>query len=251
MPESRVVFEEAAVLKSIVDAIDVLVGEATIKMDPEEGLLLYALDTSKTAAIILNLPRSYFIEIEIPEKGFYGINFSDLSRILKRAKAKERVELTLGENTLRVVIMDGYKREFELSLLAGQEFEVRTPPIEFKAKARLDSEVIPNAIKSLSLVGSDMEILIDGEKVEMTTTGERGKARVVVTKEDRDLIDVWAEEPSKSLYSMSYLEKMSKPAKIAEEAVLELSTNMPLKLTYPLGGIEGAGITYYLANILV
>ncbi|MDK2373217.1 MAG: hypothetical protein QI197_07570 [Candidatus Korarchaeota archaeon] len=248
---NRVVFEEASTLKAIVDAVESLVGEASIKLDPEEGMGLQALDPSKTAMIQLILPRTYFIDFEVDQSNFYGINFTDLSKILKRVKAKERVELEFTESLMKVTATDGYRKTFELPLLAGTPFEFKTIKVDYKAKARLDSDVIPNAIKDLKIIGSDVEIYIDGEKVEFRAESDKGKATISISKEDRALIDVWAEEPSKSVYNMAYLEKMTKPAKISEEADLELKTQAPLKLTYPLGGIEGAGITYYLAHLQV
>lgn len=248
---SRVVFEEASTLKAIVDAVESLVSEASIKLDPEEGMGLQALDPSKTAMIQLMLPRTYFIEFEADQSNFYGINFTDLSKILKRVKARERVELEFSESLMKLTATDGYRKRFELPLLAGTPFEFKTLKVDYKAGARLDSDVIPNAIKDLKIIGSDVEIYIDGDKVEFNVESDRGKATISITKEDRALIDIWAEESSRSVYNMAYLEKMTKPAKISEEADLELKTQAPLKLTYPLGGIEGAGITYYLAHLQV
>lgn len=248
---NRVVFEEAGALKAIVDAVESLVGEASVKLDPEEGMGLQALDPSKTAMIQLVLPRTYFIDFEVDQPNFYGINFTDLSKVLRRVKAREKVELELAESLMKVIVTDGYRKTFKLPLLAGIPFELRTLKVDYKAKARLDSDVIPNAIKDLKIIGSDVEIYMDDEKVEFNVESDRGKATISITKEDRALIDIWAEEPSRSVYNMAYLEKMTKPADISEEADLELRTQAPLKLTYPLGGIEGAGITYYLANMQV
>ena len=248
---NRVVFEEASTLKAIVDAVEALVGEASIKLDPEEGLSLAALDPSKTAMIQILLPRTYFIEFEAEESGFYGINFTDLSKLLKRVKAKERVELSFTESAMNVTAMNSYRKTFELPLMAGEPFELKTLKVDFKAGVRLDSDVLPGVVKDLKIIGSDVEIYIDQEKVEFKTTSDRGKATITVGKEDRALIDVWADEPSSSIYNMAYLEKMTKPAKISEETDIEIKTQAPMKLTYPLGGIEGAGITYYLAHLQV
>ncbi len=248
---NKVTFEEAGTLKAIVEAVESLVGEASIKLDPEEGLGLQALDPSKTAMIQLILPRTYFIDFNVDQSGFYGINFTDLSKVLKRVKTKERVELEFSESFMKVITTNSYRKSFELPLLAGTPFEYKTLKVDYKAKARMDSEVIPNAVKDLKIVGSDVEIYIDSEKIEFRTSSDKGKAVVSIGKEDRALIDVWAEEPSHSVYNMAYLEKMTKPAKISEETDLELKTQAPLKLSYPLGGIEGAGITYYLAHLQV
>ncbi|ACB08275.1 proliferating cell nuclear antigen PcnA [Candidatus Korarchaeum cryptofilum] len=248
---NRVVFEEAGTLKAIVEAVESLVGEASVKLDPDFGFGLQALDPSKTAMIQVSLPRAYFIEFEAESSRFYGIDFTDLAKMLKRVKNKERVELTFTESLMKITSMNGYRRVFEFPLLAGTPFEFKTIKVDFKARARLDSDTIPNVIKDLKIVGSDVEIYIDSEKVEFRTNSDRGKAVISITKEDRALIDIWAEEPSKSLYNMAYLEKMTKPADISEEADIELRTNAPLKLSYPVGGIEGAGITYYLAHLQV
>lgn len=248
---NRVVFEEAGTLKAIVESVELLVGEASVKMDPDWGFGLQALDPSKTAMIQVSLPRAYFIEFEAEAGRFYGIDFTDLAKVLKRVKNKERVELLFTESSMKLTSMNGYKRVFEFPLLAGTPFEFKTIRVDFKAKARLDSGTIPNVIRDLKVVGSDVEIYIDSEKVEFRVSSDRGKAVISITRDDRALIDIWAEEPSRSLYNMAYLEKMVKPADISEEADVELRTNAPLKLSYPIGGVEGAGITYYLAHLQV
>ncbi len=248
---NRLVFEEGKVLKAIVDAVEALVGEASVKISPEEGMSLSALDTSKTAMIQLILPKSYFVDFEVGDEGFYGVNFTELARILKRVKAKDRVELIFDESRLVLRAIGDYKRTFSMPLLAGESFELRELKVQFKAGARMDSKVLPDVVKDLKLISNEVKISIDPDKVEFTAESDKGESTVELNKEDIMVIDIWAEEPSSSYYSLAYLEKMTKPAKIAEEASIELSSQSPMKLTYPLGGVEGARIVYYLAHISV
>ncbi len=248
---NRLVFEEGKVLKAIVDAVEALIGEASIKLSPEEGMSLSALDTSKTAMIQLILPKSYFVEYEVEEEGFYGINFTELSRVLKRVKAKDRVELVFDESRLILRAIGDYRKTFSMPMLAGESFELRELKVQFKAGARVDSKVLPDVIKDLKLISNEIKISIDSDKLEFMAQSDRGESTVELNREDILVIDIWAEEPSSSYYSLAYLEKMAKPAKIAEEASIEISSQSPMKLTYPLGGVEGARIVYYLAHISV
>ncbi len=248
---NRLVFEEGKVLKAIVDAVEALIGEASIKLSPEEGMSLSALDTSKTAMIQLILPKSYFVEYEVEEEGFYGINFTELSRVLKRVKAKDRVELVFDESRLILRAIGDYRKTFSMPMLAGESFELRELKVQFKAGARVDSKVLPDVIKDLKLISNEIKISIDSDKLEFMAQSDRGESTVELNREDILVIDIWAEEPSSSYYSLAYVEKMAKPAKIAEEASIEISSQSPMKLAYPLGGVEGARIVYYLAHISV
>ncbi|MGC8932867.1 MAG: hypothetical protein ACP5KE_06490 [Candidatus Methanodesulfokora sp.] len=247
----RVVFDDAKSLKGIVSAISAIVDEATIKLSPKEGLVLSALEPAKTAMVQLMLPRDLFSVFEVENEGFYSINFKELERTLKRVKGESSVELRFEESRFVIRTVGEYKKSFKLPLLAGEPFEVKSPKVEFKAGIRMESKRFPEIISDIELMGTDVQISIDSEKAEFRVQSDKGEAEITLSRDDPVVMDIWSTEPSRSTYSISYLDRMSEPAKIASELRMEIATDKPMKLFYPLGGIPDAGITYYLAHISV
>ena len=247
--EVILVFEEGKVVRKVVEAVEAMIEEATFKVSPEEGFVLQALDPAKIAMVQVFLPKSFFSEIQVDKESFFGVNFTELVKIMKRVKADDRVEFRLTRDSLTVVIRNGFKRTHRLALLPPEEFQVRSLKVNFTAGIRMDSKRLPDVIKELKGIASEVEITIDGEKAEFGARSERQESRITIEKTDPVVLDIWAEEPARAVYGMAYLERMTKPADISAEVTLEMATDKPLKLHYSIGGFADAGVRYYLANV--
>ncbi|RLG48402.1 MAG: hypothetical protein DRO06_01370 [Thermoproteota archaeon] len=242
--------ESAKLMAGVVEATETLVEEASVKIAPDEGLSLAALDPAKTAMVQVFLPRDFFAEFDVEDTVFVGVNFTELARILKRAKRRDGLEIELlDESRLAIRLVGDYRREFILPTIAGEPVELRRLKVEFTAGIRIDSKRFPDIVKDLKMMGAEMEIYIDQERAEFKARSERGESVVTIGREDPVALDIWADQPARSLYSMAYLERLTKPASISPELTIEIASDRPLKMFYSLGGIEQAGITYYLANM--
>ncbi len=246
---AEVLFDDAKLFKGIVSAISAIVDEATIKVDPNEGLKLSALEPAKTAMVQLVLPPDVFSEFKVESEGYYTINFKDFEKVLKRIKGANSVKLEFTESRLVVSSVADYRKTFRLPLLVGEPFEMKSPKVEFKSRLRMDSRKLPEIVGDLKLMGSDVRISIDSEKAVFKVESDRGESETVLTREDPAVMDIWSDEPSESMYPLSYLDKMAGPAKVVGEVRIEISTERPMKMFYPIGGISEAGIIYYLAHV--
>lgn len=247
---AELLVDDAKAFKGAMSAVETLVEEATFKVDPESGVSLAALEPAKTAMVLVILPRPFFSELKAEGERFVGVNFTELMRILKRVKATETIGLTLEEANLRLEIAGHYTRRFKLPLLSGEPFKMKELKVDFKAGVRIEAKRFPSMVKDLSLVGNEVEIEIEGSKASYRARGHRRESEIEITKEDPILVDIWAEEPSKSTYSLAYLDRISNPADIAHDMTMELANNTPMRIRYSLG-FEGASITYYLAHLSV
>ena len=247
---ARLIIDETKTFTGSMSAVELLVEEATIKIDPEAGLSLSALEPAKTAMVQVVLPKPFFTEFEVDQERYVGINFTELIKVLKRAKSTEIVALIFDENSITVEIKGKYTRKFILPLLAGEPFKMRELKVDFKAGARIECKGFPSMIKDLELVGNEVEVEISTEAVKLKTSGRGTESVIEISREDPILLDLWADEPSKSIYSLAYLERMAKPAAIAQDMSIEISTNTPMRMRYSLG-FEGANVTYYLVHLSV
>ncbi|RLG47308.1 MAG: hypothetical protein DRN90_05195, partial [Thermoproteota archaeon] len=168
---AKLMVDETKTFTGSMSAVELLVEEATIKIDPEAGLSLSALEPAKTAMVQVVLPKPFFTEFEVDQERYVGINFTELIKILKRAKSTETVALIFDENSITVEIKGKYTRKFILPLLAGEPFKMRELKVDFKAGARIECKGFPSMIKDLELVGNEVEVEISTEALKLKTSG--------------------------------------------------------------------------------
>ncbi len=249
MAEFSLSLEDPKLIKSVVESIESLVEEASIKVDPEEGFAVRALETAKTALVQVLLPREVFSKFEVPERRFFGVNFTELARLLKRAKPSDVVHLEIEGTTMAVRLVGDYTRRFTMRLYGGEEFELRPLNVNFTAGARIVSSEFPRIVQDLKVKGSEVTLSIDRESVRFSAGAEGGEGEISLPRDSPVVLDIWVDEPARSMYSLAFLEKMVKPAAISDELSIQLASDKPLKLFYALPGFSKAGVTYYLANL--
>jgi len=97
-----------------------------------------------------------------------------------------------------------------------------------------------NAIKTLSEIADFVKISTDGTSgLKLEAAGSYAKAVDILKKEQGDIFNAEVGKDTACAYSLVYLEKFAKFAGITSyTALLEFSTDLPLKLTYctPAGG---------------
>jgi len=101
---------------------------------------------------------------------------------------------------------------------------------------------------SAATIADDLQIIAkkDEEKLIFYAEGDLGKFEFpILLPRDEMVTRYEIVKNAKSVYSLDYLRKMGIPAKIADGVLLRFSENMPMELTYIVGG--GFEIKYLLA----
>jgi len=243
----RLKVADAKLLRDMANAISILVDEATFQITPE-ALSLRAMDPSRVAMVDFEWPKTVFDEYVCTEPTKICINISELLKLLKRAGKGEIVELALDEKTgkLQVKMTGKYTRTFTMPILEASEEEVPTPKITFNVRAKATTEGLREAIEDAELVSDHVRIEADNEKLVFQATGDLMGATIELKKGSDALLDLEAKEPSKATFSLSYLTEIIKAASATSDiAVLEFSTDMPIKLDFQQAG-EGK-LVFYLA----
>jgi proliferating cell nuclear antigen len=225
---------EAKLLRDMVNAISILVDEATFKIETE-GLKLRAMDPSRVAMIDFEWPKTIFEEYACDVPTRICINISELLKLLKRAGKDENVELSLDEKTGRLLIKitGKYSRNFTMPTLEASEEEVPTPKITFNIKAKTTTQGLSQAIEDAQLVSDHVRIEADSEKLVLNATGDLMGATITLPKGSDALLDLEVKENSKATFSLSYLSEIIKAASATSEiATLEFSTDMPVRLDF-------------------
>jgi proliferating cell nuclear antigen len=243
----RLKVTDAKLFRDMINAISILVDEATFKLDPE-GLKLRAMDPSRVAMVDFEWPKTVFEEYISTEPTKICINVSELLKLLKRVSKDDVLELSLDEKTgrLQVKITGKYTRSFTMPTLEISEEEVPTPKITFNLRVKATTAGLSQAIEDAQLVSDHVRIEADNEKLVFNASGDLMGATITLQKGSDALLDLEAKEPSKATFSLSYLSEIIKAASATSDiATLEFSTDMPIKLDFQQA--KDGRLTFYLA----
>jgi proliferating cell nuclear antigen len=226
--------------KLLVDAISIiseLVSEVRIKLK-EDGMSIVAVDPANVALVIFKLPRESFSEYESGNE-IWGVNLDDFKRILKRATSSSNLLFEQEDNRLSVSIFDKVKRTFVLSLIEVDSEDKDEPELEFSSTVELDSDGFSQSIEDSAVV-SDSCSLLSGENLFVVEAmGSLNSFRAEFSGPEVEI-----KGSAKSKYSLEYLLKFVKAAKISTKVNLSYSDDYPLRMDFPG---EKMGIGFVLA----
>ena len=233
--------------RSLVKALSVIVEEGTFLVN-EAQIKLLAMDPSHVAMVDFELPSSFFDSYSCVGEPRISINIKEFLRFLDRVDRDEQVRIRLDEERARLVIhckRGGHSRRFEMPVLEPLEEEVPQPKIFFKSRARLTSDALRVAIRDANLVSEHVRLELDEEALRISAEGDMGASYSEWAVGSDDLLELGVDEPSKATFTLSYLQDIANAAGAnSEVCVLELSTDMPVKLDFEL--LQGK-LVYYLA----
>lgn len=234
--------DNPALLVKAVDVISELVTEVRIKVN-EEGISITAMDPANVCMVGFVLPKTSFSQFET-EQETLGVNLDSLKRILKRCGSGSSLILERKENNLKIQIQDRIRRNFTLNLIDIEKEDKQMPQLEFSARIRLNSVDLIDSIEDCAVVSDACSFIVENGNFVIESRGLNsarsefsGDEAEIQTKEETDdsgeQIQKW-----KSRYSLEYLQKFTKAAKMAEKIVLQFSSEHPLKVDVRAEGME-------------
>jgi proliferating cell nuclear antigen len=214
-----------------IELVSELVLEVRIKVN-EFGLSLTALDPANVAMVNFRLPKSAFTEFESDEE-VLGVNLDNLKKILKRCGKSSSLILEKRENVLEIKIEDKIKRNFSLNLIEIESQDREMPQLEYCSKIELDSQDLIDAIEDAAVVSDACSFIVKDEKF-IIEAKELNSARAEFSS---DIISLKGED-CHSRYSLEYLQKFMKAAKISDKTRINFASNHPLRLDFGEGSFS-------------
>ena len=238
----RALFHDAKLWKYVVQALSTMIDEGVFVFTPE-GVRLRAMDPSRIAMVDFEMPSVSFEEYDCEGEVRAGVNFDVLKKVMKRASAKDKIELEVAEGKLKVKLKGKTTRSFAIPLLDLGYEELPSPKVSFNVQARMLSDALEDALKDAELVSDHVLIQANEDELTIYASSDKGESSATFSKDN--LLELHVKEPSRARYSLSYLTDMMKAADAADIVELQFSTNIPLSLTFDLPG--GGKIQYWLA----
>ncbi len=216
---------------TLVSIISELVTEVRLKIT-KEGMSLVALDPASVAMVYFNIPAELFSQFELEKEETLGINLQNLSSVLRRCGLGSSLILQKEENTLRLTIKDKIKRDFTLALISVEGEEREMPRWEFKSVIKMDAQAFVEVIEDCLIVSDACTFVAEPNKFAVEARG-LNSARAEFSSDE---VEIYSDH-STARFSLEYLSKFMKGAKIASKAEINFSDNHPMRINFPTGKV--------------
>lgn len=231
----KIKLDKPSLLSRAVELISELVTEVRIKVN-EFGISISAMDPANVAMVGFKIPKSSFVHYEAGAE-VLGVNLESLKKILKRAGPRSILVMESKESFLSIVIEDRVKRSFQLSLIDIEsedfDFDVKSGRMEFVARIVVPSQDFIDSIEDCSIVADACSFSIREGKFIIEAKGLNSASSEF--SGDEAAIDG---ENARAKYSLEYLQKFAKGAKLCEKTFVRFSDDHPLKLDFRLPDME-------------
>jgi proliferating cell nuclear antigen len=215
--------DDPSLLSKVIEVISEMVTEVRIKIN-EFGMSITAIDPANVAMVNFRLPRSAFSQFESGNE-ILGINLDSLKRILRRCSNRTSLILEKKDNLLNIQVQDRIRRNFSLNLIDIEGQEKEMPNLDYSARVEIASLDLVDSIEDCSVVGDACSFIIKSGQFIIEAKG-LNSAR---SEFSGDEAKIEAEE-CKSKYSLEYLQKFMKGAKLCDKTKLSFANDHPLKI---------------------
>lgn len=239
----ELVISDASFFKKCVDAIVNLVDEGTFIVSAD-GLHLRTMDPSQIAMIDFVLPKTAFSKIEVDEKVGVGVNLADLSKILARTRAGEKLTVSVDEKDSKLLLefSGGSRRHFKLPLLESSSVLPKEPKVEFDANIKIKGRHFKDILHDAGLLSSHVILQADDSEFVVEAHGDSGDLHVQTKKEG--LSGMNTKGKSRSMFPFQYLDDITRACPDEVDLSVDMKSDAPVKISYE---ISDAKIAYYLA----
>lgn len=227
----RLKLDSPKIFADIVTIISDLVTEVRIKIN-KEGINLTAIDPANVAMIYFKIPINLFSEFDVEKEEELGINLDNLKAVLRRCKPGSSLILERHENTLRLGIHDRIKRDFSLALIDIESEEKSLPEWEFNSVIHINSDSFVEVIEDCTVVSDACTFIAEPNKFVVESHG-LNSARAEFSSDEVEIHS----GNSIARFSLEYLNKFVKGAKISNRATLSFSDNHPMRLDFHTGAV--------------
>jgi proliferating cell nuclear antigen len=214
-----------------IDIISDLVTEVRIKIN-EFGMSITAMDPANVAMVSFKVPKSAFSQFETGNE-VLGVNLDNLKQILKRCSVGSSLLLEKKDSFLVIQIQDRVKRNFTLNLIEVESEEKEVPNLSFTSLVEISSVDLVNSIEDCSVVSDSCSFITKDGKFII----EAKSLNSAMSEFSGDEAKIEAEN-SKAKYSLEYLQKFMKAAKLTDKISLFFAEDHPLRIDFRNSEVE-------------
>ena len=235
----RAVISDTKAWKNSIEAVAALIDEGTLQID-EKGIKLRAMDLSQIALVDLELPASAFEEYKVEKPVNIGVDFAELSKITRRSRPEDRIELSL-DNRFNMVFKGETTRSFSLAIIESTSNPPKEPKIEYAADMKIIANTLKEALKDAELVSNHVSMKL-GDGFLIKAEGDTGSADIKFEKDK--VMSLNAKHEANAVFALDQLNNLLKAADAQSIILIKMKTDNPIRIEYAIG--DGR-VVYYLA----
>ncbi|MBI2043845.1 hypothetical protein HYT24_00585 [Candidatus Pacearchaeota archaeon] len=217
------------VLGKVVEIISEIVSDVRIRVT-EFGMSITAMDPANVSMLNFRIPKSSFSQFETGNE-VLGVNLDNFKQVLKRAGAGSSLIIEKKANMLNIQIQDRIRRNFTLNLIdiEGEEidFDEKTSRMNFTATVEINSVDLMASVEDCAVVSDAATFSVKDGKFVI----EAKSMNSAMSEFSSDEVKIQATD-CKSKYSLEYMQKFMKGAKLCEKTILQFSDDHPLKMDF-------------------
>jgi proliferating cell nuclear antigen len=242
--------KDAKKVKGIFEAVSAIIDNTRLKVDPDIGLSMTAMDGSHICLVSLNLKKEDLDEFEADQKYELGMNLDDFVKVIKRSGAGDQITLSHDPKEKKLIIElkpeNGKKtRTFTVSLIDIDADEINMDSLNamvFDNTCSFDLDYLDEAIKDAEIF-SEVLVIKAQEKLIFSTEGSIGDMKYELEKDE--LKDAKLEAESEGNFAIQFLKSILKVSAVSKEVKMALKSEAPAKMEFKI--LENSSILYFLA----
>lgn len=227
----KLTLAEPKYLKESISVISELVNEARFKITPD-AVELIAMDPANVAMVIFKLLSSAFVEYDVKKETELSINLDNLKMILRRCGPRDILSLELAESKLKIQLKGDVKRTFDIPIIEFDEKDQKVPDLSFPVTIQTSTTILEQAIEDADIVADSVSLIVDANSFVIAAEGDLSKASIEIKKDDNTKIKAPATNKVKARYSIEYLKKIIKGARLSDNVTIQFNTDYPLRVDY-------------------
>jgi proliferating cell nuclear antigen len=223
---------EPKFFKESISIISELVLEARFSIS-KNGITLIAMDPANVAMVVFKLLPTMFSEFTLKDPIDIALNLNNLKQVIKRIGPGDTLSLEMQDTArLKITIAGKTIRRFSLPIIAFEEKEQKTPPLQFPTTIVMPVELFASAVEDCSIVADSLVLTADSKRFLVSAIGDLNNAEIEIGKDNQVQIQSDGAQPVKSRYSIEYLKKMIGGSKVSDVVRIQFNNDYPLKLEY-------------------
>lgn len=227
----QLTLQNPKIFSDIVTIISELVTEVRLKIS-KEGISLTAIDPANVAMVYFKIPSDLFSEYSIEREEEVGVNLNNLKAVLRRCKPGAALTMEKQDNLLKLGMVDRVKRDFSLALIEVESERKEIPHWEFNSVVKLNSEILSEVIEDCAVVSDACTFVSEPNKFIVEAHG-LNSARAEFSSDEAEIHSGNA----MARFSLEYLAKFIKGAKVSAKATISFSNDHPMRLDFHTGAV--------------
>lgn len=228
-------------LKEAIGGVTRLVDEGKFNID-SDGVSLKAVDPADAAMVILQIDLDAFEEYSADTETEIGIDLERLEDILGVMSSSSTVSMELKDGIMELR-SDGLDYRMTLPDPSSIRKEPKIPNLDLTSEVVIEGKEFRRAVNAAQKVSDHIVMKAEKDLFVLEASGDSDSLTFEMGRDD--LVDIESEEDSRSLFSLDYLDDMSRAISKAPEASLKMGTDLPIIIDFTLG--EGVNMKYLLA----